>query len=149
MNTNNDFNLPDDLGFRFELASISSQLGFIENEIYQLRWYFRTLEEMINQEEEKQVHKIEASTKGNIDWSEDYPYWWQTIFATQLRFSFIIWAIAVLEHNLKDLCQSCARAFAKEWTDPRQETVRQARRFLVGIGLSRGQSKLWEKFERQ
>ena len=129
----------------------------IEREIDELEFYFLTLENLIDEEERKEVSLLEsAATKwvprwdeGDF-WSENYPYWWKDVFATQLRFSFVVWAMAVLVHRLKSVCENCAILIGKEWKGAKDDKglVQRARSFLVqAVRFVKPDKGLWEKLE--
>lgn len=123
----------------------------IEWEIDHLEGYFITLEELIDKEERKELSSLEreaASPNVRTDfWVDSYPYYWE-VFATQLRFSFVVWAIAVLERHVKRVCSSCAILAGKEWEEPDRGFIKNVSQFLVKqVGFSKPTKEQWDKLE--
>ncbi len=150
MNKNKTLDIPEDLNRRLHLFGFDMVFSNIQMDVDELEMYFKTLEKMISQEEEREINQINSRSKGEIDWSEEYPYWWKDIFATQLRFSFVIWAIAVLEHNLKSTCEYLSNVFDREWEDPKYEIIKSSKKFLSKVGVAKGIDKsVWGNIEGQ
>ncbi len=129
------------------------EYSIIDDEIEELEWYFKSLEGLISSEEKREISNLEREAikipehARSEFWSDWYPYWWQDVFATQLRFSFITWAIAVLEQNLKYVCSQCAAIAEKEWEEPNREILKSAKKFLGAIGFRQPTEELWESLE--
>lgn len=96
-------------------GSQSNYFGLGHNEeIKRLRFYLETFENFISEEESAELASLQAkATKLSIDaesefWSWYYPVHWDDIFRTNLRSSFLISLMSVIESRTTEVCRDVA-----------------------------------------
>jgi hypothetical protein len=71
------------------------------------RLYLQTMEDFIDRKEKEEIASIKAKfpESAEINWSYHYPVYWEDIFFTQLRSSFIVSIVSFAEFNLNRVCK--------------------------------------------
>lgn len=106
-------NLTDD--FREEIIEtggmIYSQIFPIEEEISRMRFYIKTMEEIIEEQEINEISKLEIGTEHMSEdqklayWTWNYPIYWDEIFKCNVRSLFLVTIISYTESKLKVICK--------------------------------------------
>jgi len=71
------------------------------------RLYLQTMEDFIDRKEKEEVASIKAKfpESAEINWSYHYPVYWEDIFFTQIRSSFIVSIVSFAEVSLNRVCK--------------------------------------------
>ena len=77
-----------------------------EMNLRELSEYLTSVEAYLAEKEKIETEEIEQRFKGDVDWSKEYPWWYQGIIGKQLRESFIVSLMSATEYHLNDICSS-------------------------------------------
>lgn len=128
-----------------------------DEEIKRLRFYLETFENFISQQESAemaslQVHAAKLSEEGKGEfWSWYYPVHWDEIFRTNLRSSFVISLVSMIESQTTDVCRNVALIARSpiQINDLKGSLLERAQLFLDRFGSFREPSSdTWSKIFR-
>jgi hypothetical protein len=112
---NESTKLSNDL-FREELIRSGGDLTFgliiLEEEIKNMHYYLKTMEEFIEQQRKSEIEQLKQQTKNLTEeqcskfWVWHYPVHWDEIFASRLRSSFLISLISFTEIKINQICRA-------------------------------------------
>lgn len=131
-------------------------LGFWAGQAYSsvegLQLYLQTLEKFIESERSAEIHALEKHAGELPDnarsdfWAWNYPVHWDDIFATQLRCSFLVTLVSLVESHVS-VVASEARGVARAPLSPRElqgEHLERHRKYFEKIlGFQLPGSSLW------
>lgn len=139
-----------------KIESSHETLGFWSNQAHSaiqgLKLYIGTLEDFIEAEKNAEIKAIvenagEISNEGQSEfWAWHYPVHWEEIFATQLRSSFLVTLISLVESHISTVANE-ARAIARASLAPRElqgEHLERHRRYFEKVlAFDAPKSDLW------
>lgn len=102
-------------------------LGFL-GEIGKAEFYFDTLIDLIESQKQKEIqhleeraNKLPVNRRGDF-FGENYPFHWENIFEENLKNSFIVSLLSMLEVYLKDTCDILHNAKSKKLKECKGKT---------------------------
>lgn len=113
-----------------------------------LRQFVTTLEELILAREKQDIAEIESKIPAPVNWAEHYPWQWQDIIGTQLRQSYIVALMSVIERHLEYTVAEVGAVLSQEppslMTMKMYEFMKNARKFLLDTaGFSKPANGAW------
>lgn len=126
----------------------------INGSIAELQKYRATLENLIQEAEKAEVLELERQyprDEYEEYWYEIYPEHWQSVIVRHFRSSFVITAMAVFEHYLKQVCHDALFITKRETdgnTHGKGSMISKTRRCLVkDLGFTKPSEAVWQRLQ--
>ena len=133
-----------------------ARLGYTE-EVNRFKFYLDTLENFISQQESDEIVALEADAAHLTDdardefWSWYYPVHWDEIFRTNLRSSFLVSLVSMIESQLSEVCRD-VEVIARtpiQAGDLKGSLLERTHLFLEKFGaFQQPTAEVWAKFSR-
>ena len=96
-----------------------------------LQHFLSSLDALIEREEKDEVAEIQRRLGNRVDWSEEYPWWWQATIGTQLRRASLIMLMSATEFHL--IALGIKAAFLLKLSEPpsRNAIIKNLRKFFA------------------
>ena len=113
----------------------------------ELRLFLDTTEEFIEAEEKRAIESLEPHATHPDFWAENYPWEWQQIIGSQLRYAYLGSLLAATEYHLRQVCRNAAQITNSKIKadDLKGSHLEQARKYLGSVvGFSAPSARAWE-----
>lgn len=128
----------------------SMMKDYCEMSLGDLSVFLTIIDQSIAERELADIEEIKRHSKGQIDWADRYPYWWQDIVGTQIRHSFIISIMSITEHHLNNFCEQVHTITALPLPEDQKKRswFEKSRHYLINIpAFTSPPHQIWDQLK--